>query len=127
MNRSVAAAPLPVAPAWLPSGRELAPALAVTVSYYLGAQLGFMLRFPPLTPSVAWPPNSILTATLLLVPPRRWWLYLLAAFPAHLAAQVPIAWLPTPAIFGYFVTNCSEALVAALCVRRFSDAPSRLD
>ena len=46
-----------------------ASALAVSLSYYLGANLGLILRFPPATPSVMWPPNAILTATLLLTPP----------------------------------------------------------
>ena len=74
---------------------------------------------------MVWPPNSILTAALLLAPRRRWWIYLLAALPAHLAAELP-AW-PTGLVFALFATNCSEALIAALYVRRFSDAPARLD
>src|SRR2546426_4572604 len=61
-----------------------APALLVCVGYYVGANIGFIPRFPPATPSVMWPPNAILTATLLLTPPRWWWIYLLAALPAHL-------------------------------------------
>src|SRR5437773_2135998 len=48
--------------------RPAATLLAVAVAYYVGAQLGFILRFPPTTPSVLWPPNSILTAALLLTP-----------------------------------------------------------
>ena len=96
------------------------------MSYYVGANIGFILRIPPATPSVLWPPNSVLTATLLLAPRRRWWIYLLAAFPAHLAAELPAGW-PTSLVLALFATNCSEALVAAVCVRHFSDAPTRLD
>jgi len=48
--------------------RTAAPALLVSVGYYVGANIGFILRFPPATPSVMWPPNAILTATLLLIP-----------------------------------------------------------
>ena len=92
---------------WSPA----ATLLAVAVAYYVGAQLGFILRFPPTTPSVLWPPNSILTATLLLTPVRRWWHYLLAALPAHLAAELPV--LPPLLVIGLFATNCVEALVAA--------------
>ncbi|HYV66436.1 MAG TPA: MASE1 domain-containing protein [Myxococcales bacterium] len=110
-----------------PSAREVAAAaLLVAVAYYVGAKAGLLFRFPPSTPSVIWPPNSILTAALLLVAPRRWWIYLLAALPAHLAAELPQGW-PVPLVLGLFVTNCSEALLAALLVRRFSDAPARLD
>src|SRR3989442_10873537 len=98
---------------------------AVAIAYYVGAELGFILRFPPTTPSVIWPPNSILTATLLLTPVRRWWLYLLAALPAHLAAELPV--LPPLLVFGLFATNCAEALVAAAGLRWLSDAPTRFD
>src|SRR5204863_295880 len=108
-----------------PGARIAATALLFSLGYYVGANLGFILRLPPTTPSVVWPPNSILTAALLLAPRRRWWIYLLAALPAHLAAELP-AW-PTGLVFALFATNCSEALIAALYVRRFSDAPARLD
>ena len=106
--------------------RVLATALLVSVAYYLGANIGFALRVPPSTPSVLWPPNAILTATLLLAPVQRWWIYLLAAFPAHLLVEHAVAW-PLPLILALFGTICSEALVAAACVRRFSDAPTRFD
>src|SRR5882672_9269726 len=105
-------------------GRVAATAVLVGVAYYVGAKVGLVLRLPPAMSSVFWPPNSILTATLLLSPRRRWWLYLLAAFPAHLAGALP-ADFPIP--LALFVTNCSEALLAAVCVRWFNDAPARLD
>jgi signal transduction histidine kinase/integral membrane sensor domain MASE1 len=101
-------------------------ALLVCVAYYLGSKLGLAFRFEPGTPSVLWPPNAILTATLLLVDPRRWWVYLLAAFPAHLGVQLG-AGFPISLILPLFVTNCSEALIAALGVWGFSDAPGRFD
>jgi C4-dicarboxylate-specific signal transduction histidine kinase/integral membrane sensor domain MASE1 len=111
----------------VPPGLRIATtALAVCIGYYAGANLGFILRFPPATPSVMWPPNAILTATLLLTPPRRWWIYLLAALPAHLVAELGAAW-PMSLVLGLFVTNCSEALIAAAGVRWLSDAPARFD
>src|SRR5712692_9136455 len=106
--------------------RVASTAILVGVAYYVGAEDGIVFRFPPATPSVIYPPNSILTATLLMAAPRRWWIYLLAALPAHMAAELPAGW-PTLLVLGLFVTNCSEALLAAVCVRRFSDAPARLD
>ena len=63
-------------------------ALLVFAGYYLGARIGFALTFQPHPVSVLWPPNSILVAALLLTPPRIWWFVLLAAFPAHWAAQL---------------------------------------
>jgi signal transduction histidine kinase/integral membrane sensor domain MASE1 len=80
----------------------------------------------PATPSVFWPPNAILTATLLVAPVRRWWIYLLAAFPAHLLAQLGVN-RPLSLVVALFATNCSEALVAAACVRRFGGVPTRFD
>ena len=109
-----------------PATHILATALIVAAGYYIGANFGFIMRLPPTTPSVMWPPNAILTATLLLAPPRRWPLYLLAAFPAHLAAELGIG-LPPAFVLAVFVTNCSEALIGAAIVHRFSDAPGRFD
>jgi signal transduction histidine kinase/integral membrane sensor domain MASE1 len=102
-----------------PRVRTAGIALLISAAYYVGSQVGFLLTFPPLTPSVMWPPNAILTAALLLSPPRRWWIYLLAALPAHIAVQAPQSW-PTALVLVLFVTNCSEALIAALLVRRFA-------
>src|SRR2546421_12809886 len=104
--------------------RPAATLLAVAVAYYVGAQLGFILRFPPTTPSVLWPPNSILTATLLLTPVRRWWLYLLAAPPAPLAAELPA--LPPLLVFCPFSANCPHAPLPAARLRWVGDAAPRL-
>jgi signal transduction histidine kinase/integral membrane sensor domain MASE1 len=93
--------------------------VAVAVAYYVGARVGFALTVPPMSPSVLWPPNAILTAALLLAPRRRWGLYLLAAFPAHLAVQLGTFW-PTSLVLALFLTNCSEAIMAAAVVRRFA-------
>src|SRR5262249_1296381 len=106
--------------------RVAATAVLVAVAYYVGANVGFFLRLPASTPSVFWPPNAILTATLLLAPVQRWWIYLLVAFPAHLVVHLE-ARRPLALVLALFATNCMEALVAAICVRRFSDAPARFD
>jgi signal transduction histidine kinase/integral membrane sensor domain MASE1 len=99
-----------------------ATALLVCIVYFLGARIGEQLRLLPVTTSVLWPPNAILTATLLLSPTRRWWIYLLAALPAHLVVQLS-AGRATPFVLALFLTNCSEALLAAAGVRRFADGP----
>jgi signal transduction histidine kinase/integral membrane sensor domain MASE1 len=105
--------------------RIAATAVLVGVGYYLGAKVGEYLRLLPVTTSVMWPPNAILTATLLLTAPRRWWIYLLVALPAHLSA-LPDA-RPTPLGLLLFVTNCSEALLAAISVRALSDRVTAFD
>jgi two-component system sensor kinase FixL len=101
-------------------------AAIVGVGYYVGIQVGNLLRFPPATTSVLWPPNAILTAALLLVPPRRWWVCLAGAFPVHFLFQTTLGWA-APLIGALFLTNCSEALIAAGFIRVFSDAPLRFD
>jgi two-component system sensor kinase FixL len=99
--------------------------LLVALGYYIGASVGFVLTFPQLTPSVLWPPNAVLTTALLLTSPRRWWMYLLAALPAHLAIELPL--LPPALVLGLFVTNCSEAVLGAGLVHWLSDQPGRFD
>ena len=101
--------------------------LAVTAgaAYYVGAWVGLQLRLPPATPSVVWPPNAILTALLLFVAPRRWWSVLLGAAAAHFTVQLPV-WSPA-FVTGIFLTNCSEALIAAGGIRYFSEHAYRFD
>src|SRR2546423_15101718 len=99
--------------------RVAATAVLVALGYYAGANLGFILRFPPSTPSVVWPPNSILTATLLVAPRRRWWIYLVAAFPAHPAVELS-AGLPLPPLPPPSRPNSGEALFPAPAVRPLS-------
>jgi signal transduction histidine kinase/integral membrane sensor domain MASE1 len=106
--------------------RVVGTALLVALAYYAGCRLGFVLKFAPTTPSVLWPPNALLTATLLLAPPRHWWVYLLAVLPVHVVVELG-AGFPVPLVAALFVTNCSEALIAALGVRRFGDVPPRFD
>jgi len=96
--------------------RTLFIGLSIFVGYYLGAKLGFAPTFKPHPVSVLWPPNSILVAALLLTAPRVWWVLLLAAFPAHLAAQSQ-SHVPPTMIFCWFISNCSEAIIGATAAR----------
>jgi len=98
----------------------------VAAGYYAGAQIGLALTFPPATTSVLWPPNAILTAALLMVPTRAWWLCLAAALPVHILLEID-AGFSARLVGLLFVTNCSEALIAAIAVRALSDAPTRFD
>jgi two-component system, LuxR family, sensor kinase FixL len=86
--------------------------LWVFAGYYLGCKVGFALTFKPHPVSVLWPPNSILVAALLLTPRRLWWFVLLAAFPAHLAAQLQSD-VPPLMIICWFISNASEAVIGA--------------
>src|SRR6266436_8583094 len=111
----------------LPFDRRVAGiALSVALAYYLGAKIGFALTLRPHPISVLWPPNAILLAALLLTPVRVWWVILLAAFPAHLAAQLKSN-VPPTMIFCWFISNSREALMGAGCVRYLIDRPVRFD
>ena len=101
-------------------------AVLVCVGYYVGARVGFAFTVHPSPVSILWPPNSILLAALLLMPPRTWALLLLAAFPAHLAIQLAND-IPLTMILLWFVSNCSQALIGAACVRRLTGGPMRFD
>ena len=101
-------------------------AVLVGACYFLGAKLGIALTFQPQPVSTLWLPNAILLGGLLLVPTSSWWLVLLAAAPAHLLVEVNSG-IPLPMVLSWFVSNCSEALIGAACVRRFAGYPFRLD
>src|SRR5438093_7043262 len=106
--------------------RSFSAALLVFAAYYLGAKIGFALTLRPHPVSVLWPPNSILLAAILLTPVRVWWVILLAAFPAHLAAQLQSN-VPPAMILCWFISNSCEALIGAGCVRFLIDRPVRFD
>ena len=98
----------------------------VCVGYFIGARVGFAFTIYPSPVSTLWPPNSILLAALLLAPTRAWAMLLLAAFPAHFAIQLANH-IPVTMILLYFVSNCSQALIGATCIRRLTGGAIRFD
>jgi signal transduction histidine kinase len=106
--------------------RWLLPAVAIALGYYCAARLGlaFTLQTQPI--STLWPPNALLVAVLLLTPTRDWWWLLAAVLPAHLFAELQDG-VPTAMVLGWYVSNCSEALIGAGLVRALIPPPLRLD
>src|SRR5438445_9826286 len=104
--------------------RPFFAALLVFAAYYIGARIGFALTFQPHPVSILWPPNSILAAALLLTPVRIWWLVLLAAFPAHLAAELQ-SQVPPTMILCWFISNSCEAVIGAGLTRYLIGGPVR--
>ncbi len=109
-----------------PFGNLALAALVVAIAYYVAATVGMSLRRSPIAPSFLWPPNALLTAVLLVAPFRRGWLLLLAALPAHLLVQAQ-AGRPLGLALALFVTNCSEAGIAFVLLRRWGALPLRFD
>ena len=98
--------------------RQLFLALLVAAGYYVGSQVGFLLT-PHQTPiATFWPPNAVLLAAFLLAPYSRWWIFLLAVFPAHLLVQLSTG-IPFATACGWYLSNSAEALLGAVCVRHF--------
>src|SRR5262249_36272140 len=120
----------PTLPAQATDEHRLAPlfytALLVFAGYFLGAELGLALTFGANPISVLWPPNAILFAALLLTGTSRWWVVLLAAFMAHLLAELR-GGIPLAMALSWFVSNVSEALIGAICVRRALRPPLTFD
>jgi PAS domain S-box-containing protein len=59
----------------------------IALLYYLLIVIGMKLHFSTSGLSLIWPSNALLAATLVLSPKSRWWFYLLAIIPAHIAAM----------------------------------------
>lgn len=101
-------------------------ALLVATAYYLSAKIGFAFTFQPHPISTLWLPNALLLAALLLTPVSSWWVLLAAALPAHLAAELQSG-VPLAMVLGWFASNSAEALIGAVCIRRFCALPLRFD
>ena len=104
-------------------GRSVAGPLVAAAAYYVGAQIGFALQSPVAPQSVLWLPNSIVLAILLVQPVDRWPWYLLAAFPAQLLVAVQTG-APVGTMSLLFLTNCADAMLGAIIVRRLTGAPT---
>ncbi len=106
--------------------RTAVVALLVLAGYYFTAKIGFAFALQPGSVSVLWMPNSILLSALLVTPKRSWWIILLAALPAHLAAELPLG-VPTGMVLSWFVSNSFQALIGAVCIQAFIDDTLRFD
>jgi PAS domain S-box-containing protein len=110
---------------WRPA-RVASAVLLTALGYWVGAKLGVALTPFPQPVASLWPPNAVLLAALLIVPPRYWAVILLGVLPVHLAAELA-GGVPLPMVLGWFVSNASEAVLGAWLVRRFNGPTPRLD
>jgi len=98
---------------------DVGKAAAVAVAYFVGAEIAFFIGtlsdkiFAPF-----WPPNIILFCALVLVPWKRWWVYILAALPAHVAAELGVG-MGALQLLVAFATNVSVAVLNAAAAQRF--------
>lgn len=101
------------------AAREWRRVLVVVVSYYLCASMSRPLHFGTSSLALIWPSNAILVAVLAFTPNRRWWLYLLAVVPAHVAALAPLH-LSLGWLLYQIVHNSLLAIVIASILRAYS-------
>lgn len=106
--------------------RTLVVALLVTAGYYFTAKIGFAFALQPGSVSTLWMPNAILLAAFLLLPQRSWWVVLLAAVPAHFAAELQSG-VPTAMVASWFVSNSAQALIGTVCITRLVEGRLRFD
>ena len=103
--------------------RELNGPLIAALAYYLGAEAAFFVGtlsdkiFAPF-----WPPNVALFCALLLSPQRRWWLFILAAFPLHVLVEVRVG-MGAAQLLVAFATNVAVAAISAAALQRTVGGP----
>src|SRR2546421_8755348 len=107
-----------------PAAVSLQGPVLLALAYFLGAEAAFYIgTLSDRIFALFWPPNVILFCALLIVPQGKWWLYIAAAFLAHVIAELGVG-MPAPQLLLAFATNCMVALLNAYGVRRFvGDAP----
>ncbi len=108
--------------------RSLVLGLLVGSGYCVGTELGLLLTPGGSPISTLWPPNALVFASLLLTRTGLWPLLLVCVLPFHMAVQLSHG-IPVLTAAGWYLTNVSEALLGAACLRRFAasrqtDAPA---
>jgi signal transduction histidine kinase len=63
----------------------------LAATYYLAARLGNAFRFQNSPIGVVWSAGAVVVSALLLTPRSRWWMVLVTASLAHVAAMYPVA------------------------------------
>src|SRR4051812_48428940 len=107
-----------------PAGWLLVGLLA-SAAYSFGAQL-VPIPVSLDLPDPLYPPAAIVLAVLLLTPPRTWWVFLLEAYAFQVAVFLWMGYSPAATLTGY-LANMVEALVGAILVCRFIQAPPRFE
>src|SRR5690349_20826202 len=100
------------------SARTALRALAVFVGCFGGALLFARLNFPGLSGALLFPPYAVLTAALLISPPRTWWVLMLASAAGNFLPHLETG--PTRFVLLTEVANLTRALIVAFAVHRFA-------
>jgi PAS domain S-box-containing protein len=96
--------------------------LASASCYFLATLIAWVICFPDSKVSLFFPPHAILLSTLLLVPTRHWWAYVLAAGSAHFLATQQAGWPPLYALTAE-AFDAVKCLAAAAGIRVLIKSP----
>ncbi len=99
------------------------PAATVAAAYYAGAQAVLAIAASAGQTLVPiWPPSVVLFCAFVVVPAGRWWLFALAALPAHMTAELQ-AGIALPQVVVAFAATVLAATFSAFAVRRLLKRP----
>ena len=115
----------PISSKALRVGMSALSPILVGFAYYAGAEVAFAIGTLTQMFAPFWPPNVVLLCALLSVPERRWWIYVLAVFPAHVAAEWGVD-MHAPQLLVAFACNLVVALINAVALRRILTGPPYL-
>ena len=87
--------------------RDVAGFSAFVVAFYFGYRYG--MSFSQAAASPFWFPDSILLCALLMSPPRRWWIFILAPLPIRLFSEVA-AGIPYWFLLATFALDSAKGL-----------------
>jgi two-component system, LuxR family, sensor kinase FixL len=103
------------------------PVLAVCAATFLGSELGAVVTFPDAGSAILFPPYAVLTAALILTPPRRWWVFLFASLVGHLLTVSFADNLTIAFVASTEVANFARALSIAGALRWLKQERPRFD
>jgi PAS domain S-box-containing protein len=87
----------------------------IALLYYLLVVISMKLHFSTSGLALIWPSNALLAATLVLSPKGRWWFFLLAIIPAHIAGMssynLGLWWLAYQIAFNLALTTTYAAIL----------------
>src|SRR5262245_44958273 len=90
--------------------RNIAWFCAYEAAFYLAYE--YAMSFSQATASPFWFPDSVLLCALLISPPRRWWIFVLAPLPIRLFSEVADG-IPYWFLFATFAIDSAKGVVAA--------------
>ena len=87
-----------------------------SAAFYVAYRSG--MEFSQASASPFWFPDSVVLCALLVVPPKRWWVFLLAPLPIRLLVMVPPS-TPVWFLLVAYAIDSARALATAAALRRF--------